>query len=575
METPVEPISDSATRSAAPARTGDAADARTLAHALLAQARFGDAEAAFRSLCEADGGDAGAWLGLGRALDRQSKQAEAIAAFQRACDLAPAWAEAQRLLGASKVRAGEVLAGLRWLERAVAADPAQASNHLALSVAYQQLNDHDAALAHLRRAVDLSPGSAPLFSAYLFELCHHPGMSPAQVLAEHVRYGQTFGGRGEPFRHRPPTDPRRRLRVGYVSGDFYQHSAMLFLLPVLERHDRGRFEIFAYGNVFRPNSVTDRIRSLVEHWRSIAGMPDDAAAQLIYGDGIDVLVDLSGHTDSNRLPVFARKPAPVQATWLGYPGTTGLREIDYKIASCAARKEREAFYTERLYRMPGIAASFNPPVDVGPPAPPPALANGFITFGSFNSPRKMSPEVVDVWAAVLRQVPASRLLLKYAGLHEPERCRWFVEAFAARGVASGQLDFEGHSAYADYLRAYGKIDVALDPFPYSGGTTTRNALWCGVPVITLDDPAKTGSVNAGVLRQFGLGPCIAQTTPGYVACAVGVASDLARLAAWRREIRDKLAESDYFNTEKFTRALEGAFLEMWEAWCSKYTASAE
>jgi protein O-GlcNAc transferase len=535
------------------------------AQALLAQARLQEAEAAFRALCAASPGDAHAWLGLGRALDRQNRTVEAIAAFQSACDLAPEWAEAQRFLGASKVRAGDILAGLACLERAVALEPSHTSNHVALSVAYQQLNDHEGALRHLRRALELSPRSAALFSAYLFELAHHPGLSAAEVFREHVRYGETFGGHSLHVRHVNAPEPDRRLRVGYVSGDFYQHTAMLFLLPVLTRHDRSRHEIFAYANVFRPDAMTEKLTALVSHWRPINALSDEAAAALIRDDQIDILVDLSGHTDSNRLPVFTYRPAPVQANWLGYPATTGLREIDYKIVNGATRTDREAFFTERLYRMPTASTCFNPPVATPAPGPPPALANGIVTFGSFNAPRKMSLDVVLIWAAIMREVPRSRLFLKYTGLHEPVRCRWFIEAFAAHGVTADRLQFEGHSPYAEHLRAYDRVDVGLDPFPYWGGATTRNALWCGVPVITLD--ARHASPTAALLANMGLDICIAPNERDYIAQAVAVATDVERLTTWRHELRPKLAASDHFNAESFTRSLENAFRTMWVAWC--------
>jgi protein O-GlcNAc transferase len=207
------------------------------------------------------------------------------------------------------------------------------------------------------------------------------------------------------------------------------------------------------------------------------------------------------------------------------------------------------------------------PADAGPPAPPPVRARGFITFGSFNAPRKMSPAVIEVWAAIMRQVPDSRLFLKYAGLHEPDRCRWFVQAFAAHGISADRLEFEGYSPYAEHLHAYGRIDVALDPFPVSGGTTTRNALWSGVPVITLHDSVKANSASAGLLQHAGLEACMAETTAAYIARAVAVASDPGRLARWRSELRGILTHSDYFDAVKFTRALESAFRDMWSAWC--------
>ena len=430
------------------------AGAHDIAHALLTQGRAAEAEAAFRRLCEADAADAGAWLGLGRALDRQNKLAEATDAVRRACELAPVSGEAQRFLGACKLRGGRLLEALDCFQRAVALEPAIAINHTALAMAYQQLNEHTPALHHLERAVALAPRSAAIFSAYLFELSHHPGLSPARVFAEHVRYGRTFGGRGDRFRHDNPPDPHRRLRIGYVSGDFYQHSAMLFLLPVLTRHDSHRHEVFAYPNVFRPDQVTETVKGAVAHWRPIHALSDDAAAALVHVDRIDILVDLSGHTDSNRLPVFARKPAPVQVSWLGYPATTGLAEIDYRLVNSATSPDRDAFFTERLYRMASASTCFSFPADTPAPAPPPALASGFITFGSFSAPRKMSREIIAVWAAIMHGVPGSRLFLKYAGLGEAERRRWFVEAFAAHGVSADRLQFEDHTPFAQHLRAY-------------------------------------------------------------------------------------------------------------------------
>ena len=357
-------------------RNGDFSGAKALAQDLLAQARFNDAEAVFRQLCAAAPGDAQAWLGLGRALDRQKKAAEATEAFQRACELAPAWGEALRLLGACKLRDGATLEALRCFERAVAAEPANAMHHAALANAYQQLNDHRATLTHFARAVELAPQSAPLFSTYLFELSHHPELSAAHVFAEHVRYGKTFGGRADRVSHAARPDPTRRLRIGYVSGDFYRHTAMLFLTPVLRHHDRRRFEIFAYANVYRPDAGTAEIeaagRALAAHFGAVGRCGGGAGRERPdrHPGG-----PVGAHRLRTGCRCSPRKPAPVQASWLGYPATTGLTEIDYKIANWATKPERQAFYVEQLYRMPGAAACFNPPIDIGPPGPPPALAN--------------------------------------------------------------------------------------------------------------------------------------------------------------------------------------------------------
>jgi predicted O-linked N-acetylglucosamine transferase (SPINDLY family) len=353
----------------------------------------------------------------------------------------------------------------------------------------------------------------------------------------------------------------RRLRLGYLSPDFNHHAVAYFIEPVLAAHDRTRVEVFCYASVAVPDRFTDRLRGLAEHWRDIARLDDDAAAALIRADNLDLLIDLAGHSARHRLLVLARRPAPVQATWIGYPNTTGLDAIDYRITDAVSDPvgQTEAWHSEKLVRLPANFSCYRPDDDAPAVNNLPAAAAGAVTFGCFNQFAKVTPEVIALWARLLAKLPGSRLLLKSRGLGDPGVAARVQAAFAAAGVGPARLILNGDElSVADHLGLYHKVDIALDPFPYNGTTTTCEALWMGVPVVTLAGSTHVSRVGASLLTHAGLAGWIAATPDDYVARAVAAVRDLPALAALRRGLREQVRTSPLCDAVRFTRGFEAA-----------------
>jgi predicted O-linked N-acetylglucosamine transferase (SPINDLY family) len=355
-----------------------------------------------------------------------------------------------------------------------------------------------------------------------------------------------------------------------VSADFRAHSVASFLTPLLEGHCRRVVEIFCYADVIRPDAVTAHLRGLADHWLPVAGMPDEALSQRIRADGIDILVDLGGHTAHNRLRVFACKPAPVQLTWLGYPNTTGLRAIDYRIVDDVTDPPGAAdgFASETLLRLPGGFLCYGAAKDATEPAPPPCLKTGVITFGSFNNPAKMSPATLDTWAELLTRVAGARLLLKGKPFAD-EACRAsFLARFGERGVAAERVQLIAWLPNSTaHLALYEQIDIALDPFPYNGTTTTCEALWMGVPVVTLRGNRHSARVGASLLGQLGLTDWIAASTGDYVEIALALGADPGNLHSLRHSLRRLMAASSLCDGNAFARKIENAYRTIWQRWC--------
>ena len=344
-----------------------------------------------------------------------------------------------------------------------------------------------------------------------------------------------------------------------------------FIGSLIAGHDRQAFEVFCYAEVARPDDWTARIREHADAWRSTVGMDDSAAAKQIREDGIDVLVDLAGHTGQNRLLVFAKRPAPVQVTWLGYPNTTGLTAIDYRLTDEIADPEgdADALYTETLVRLPGGFVCYGPASDTPEAAACPVHQCGSVTFGSFNVLSKVTPEVVAVWAEILDRVPKSRLLMKNRSLADEETRARYLQMFDAHGVAAERIELCAWiNSSAGHLGAYARVDIGLDPFPYNGTTTTCEALWMGVPVVTLSGDRHSGRVGASILTRVGLADLVAEAEAAYVEKAVALAGDIDRLAALRLELRDRLGRSPLCDAPAFIRYVEAAYREMWRRACA-------
>ena len=363
-----------------------------------------------------------------------------------------------------------------------------------------------------------------------------------------------------------PWEAERRLRLGYVSPDFCEHAVTLFFEPILESHDRATFEVFCYHTGSRMDGVTGRLRRLADHWRTVTALSADRAADLIRHDRIDILVDLAGHTAHNGLPIFARKPAPIQLSWLGYPGTTGLTRIDGRLVepNAAPPGQDEPFHTERLIRLDSGGA-LRPPMDAPPITPPPLLTSGRPRFGSFNRPQKIGPRVIAVWSRILHALPDASLLMVVPGGHDADIQEQVRAPFRAEGIDGARIEVAGLLPVRPFLELVAGTDIALDPFPYSGSTTTTLTLWMGVPVICLagDDP--TSSTSADIVACAGLQHLIASDEEHYVDLACRLARASAELTALRGSLRRRLAQSALRDESWMIYLLERIYRRLWRA----------
>jgi predicted O-linked N-acetylglucosamine transferase (SPINDLY family) len=408
----------------------------------------------------------------------------------------------------------------------------------------------------------------------LLTLNYHPAQTADNLYQEARRWAQLYA---EPLRwfiphHVNDRNPDRRLRIGYVSADFHDHASAFFLVPLLTAHDHQNFEIFCYAHVTRPDQRTTQMQALADQWRSTVGLSDEAVAALIQQDQIDILVDLKLHTGNNRLLVFARKPAPVQATWLGYPGSTGLGTIDYRLSDPYLDPPGvdESVYSERTIRLPDCFWCYDP-LDTNPPAvgPLPALTNGFITFGCLNNFCKVHDAVLRLWAKVLHAVSSSRLLL----LTPVGSARSHVlKVLEQEGITPQRIEFVAVQPRRQYLESYQRIDLTLDSFPCNGHTTSLDSMWMGVPFVTLIGPTAMGRAGASILFNVGLPELVARSADEYVRIASELAHDLPRLGGVRSALRQRMEQSPLMDGPRFARNIEAAYRQMWRQWCAPTSA---
>jgi protein O-GlcNAc transferase len=501
---------------------------------------------------------------LGRAYKNNHQPDAAIASYAQAVALQPDYAEAYSNLGNAQLKQGRVEEAIASYRRALELEPGLAEVHSNLGIALKDCGRLDEAIDCFRRTVELKPDYIEGYTNYLVTAQYGPDYSPAQLLADHRAFGDRFEG---PWRDRWPRHAPRatqRVRVGFVSGDFCEHPVGFFLEGTLGWLDREALDIVLYPTVHKTDDLTRRLQAMGFPWRPLAGLSDEQAAQRIAADGIDILVDLSGHTADHRLQLFARKPAPIQVAWLGYWATTGLQAMDYILCDPYAIPADEAdHFVEQPWYLPETRLCFTPPADAILPGPLPALDNGYVTFGCFNNLTKMTGPVVELWARVLREVPESRLLLKSRTLADASTREAVRQRFAARGIAAERLRLEAQSSRHDYLLTYNRVDIALDPFPFTGATTSVEGLWMGVPFITLRGDRLVAHQGEGILHNMGMADWIAADRDAYVALAIAKAGDLQGLAISRAALRPRLLASPLCDGPRFARNLEAAFDEMW------------
>ncbi len=538
-----------------------------LGQALREQGKLDEAVACFRRAVELKPDYAEAYSRLGSALKDQGNLDDAVAACRRALALEPDYVEALNELGNALHGQGKLDEAVACYRRALDLTPSFPAVHNNLGEAFKGQGKLEDAVACFRRALELKPDYASAHSNLLYTLHYCEGVTLAQLAREHAAYDDQHAAplRPAPAPHEHLRDRHRRLRVGFVSPDLGRHPVGFFLVRVIENLSRETFESICYSDRRRKDDLTCRLQAAATAWRDVAGSADARLAEQIGEDRIDILFDLTGHSGYNRLLVFARKPAPIQISWIGYEGTTGLETMDFLLADRHVVPEgSESFYRERVLRMPDGYLCYDPPAAAPPVSPLPALNSGWVTFGSFNNLAKITPDVIAVWSAILRAAPSTRLIMKYRGLGDATVRQRFLELFLVQGVDPDRLDLRPWSSYEDYLKTYHEVDLALDPFPFSGSTVTCESMWMGVPVVTCPGATFASRHSLTHLSNVGLKETIARDLHEYVELAVSWAGDLPKLAALRSGLRERMAGSPLCDGKRFADHWTSLLHDVWE-----------
>lgn len=537
-----------------------------LANALLRLQRQREAEPVLRRIAELQPDSAEAHNRLGNVLRELHRMPEAAACYRRALELQPTLAAAENNLANTLADLGQLEQAEAAYRRAIAGDPRQGEIHSNLGNLLKDQGRLAEAQACYRRALELAPAFAGAWSNFLLALNHDASLPVERAVAQARRFGAALQERARGPLARRPVAHEGPLRVGFVSGDFRLHPVGYFLEGWLPYLDRSRIALFAYPTIARDDALTARLRPHFAQWRSIAGLGDEAAARAVHADGIDVLVDLSGHTAHNRLAVFAWKPAPVQASWLGYFATTGVPAMDWLVADEASVPDaHRVHFTERVWRLPGTRLCFAPPRDAPEVAPPPMLRSGHVTFGCFQNGGKVNDAVLALWARVLARVPGARLRIQNKAVGDPATREAFVQRLRQQGIAPERVQMHGNTAHAVYLAAHAQVDLLLDTFPFPGGTTTCEALWMGVPTLTLEGDRLLARQGSALLQAAGLPQWIARSGEEYVEKAMRFAADAAALQALRAGLREQVRQSPLFDGPLFAERLAGALEAMHQA----------
>ena len=543
-----------------------------LGGALRALGRRQEAEEIYRQIARRQPALASQFLSLGNRLRSQGRWDEAIAAFHRALALHPQDFKAHNNLADALLASGRLDEAVAAVRQAMALRPDSGEIHANLGNMLKDVGLLDESVQHLRQAVALLTTNAVVHSNLVMTLHYRHGEDAAAILAEQQRWNDLHAKPLSPLiqEHRNDRSPDRRLKIGYVSPDFRNHVVGRNLLPLLREHDHGPFEIFCYSNVARGDAFTEQFRSHADHWRDITQVGDEHAARMIRQDGIDLLIDLAGHTAFNRLLVFARKPAPIQATFGGYPGGTGLATMDWRISDPYLDPPglSETHYVEKIIRLPHSFWCYDPAamqVQAMGVGPLPALANGCMTFGCLNNFCKISDPTLALWSRVLKRVANSRLLVMAPPGSARQR---LLQTMADLGIDAQRIAFVQHQLRQEYLQVYHRIDLGLDTYPYNGHTTSLDSLWMGVPVITLVGERSVGRAGYSQLCNLNLADLAAKDEDEFVKIAAQLAGDLPRLAQLRSSLQERMRRSALTDAAGFARGIQAAYRQMWHAWCA-------
>jgi protein O-GlcNAc transferase len=571
----------------------------TDAMALLQQGRLEEAEHAFRQLVDAKPGDAELHHLLSYAQTRRRRFVEAVSTLERGLELAPDRADMYYSLGRAHIACRSFSAATKALYRALDLAPSWPAAWISVADALASLDDVDAAEDAFLRALELAPENVEAHYNYgnlLMRLgridkalqCYDRALklkpdfhqafnnlvyvrnfsdaySPERIFEAHLEWARAFADHltsaadSNQFR----IAGGEKIRIGYVSANFREHAVTYFLQPVLEHHDQSTFDIYCYSDVQIPDARTKKLKKIVSNWRDTAGMSDTAVWQQIRRDGIHILVDLTGHTENDRLMVFARRAAPLQVTWNGYANTTGMSAIDYRITDSYADPPglTEHLHSECLLRMPEIYMPFAVPQEDISEGSSPVTQHRYVTFGSFNALSKVTPKMIELWARILVRVPSARLVI----LTVPEgrtRAR-LLGRFSHFGVEPSRIVLKGRLSQREFMAAHHDVDIALDCFPFNGTTTTAHTLWMGVPVVTMAGRNHVSRVGVSMLSNAGLSQMVAQTEDEYVSIATALAGQTTTLLHLRQTTRNRMLEGPNMAGPRFTSFLEDAYKRIW------------
>ncbi|NPT33018.1 tetratricopeptide repeat protein [Paraburkholderia xenovorans] len=563
-----------------------------------------------RSLTQRFPADGNSWRWLGIALHRLGRYDEALVPLRKAAELVPEelesrtvladtlrlkglhaeterecravlainpdYAEAQRIFGMSLVHQGRVAEGLAAVRRAIELAPNNASMYSTLGVLLLDLGFVAEAEKEFRTALEKDPKDHIAANNFLFTLWHNPETDHATLFAEHTNFARQHEDpvRAQWPRHVNKRSPDRKLKIGLVSGDLFRHAVASYLLPIMEHLAKDpSLSLHVYSNHIAEDDYTQMLRDCADEWQQITGMPDAQLASKIRDERIDILFDLSGHTGRNRLLTFARKPAPIQVTWLGYPGTTGLSAMDYYLVDKYGVPfgPAEKLFSEKIVHLPS-SATFLPEKSAPPVNILPAMHNGYITFGSFNRLNKLRRDVIALWAELLRAQPTARMLLGAIATDEDEQL--LIDWFAGEGIERERLMFRRRSSIPVYLQQHFHVDICLDTFPYTGSTTVLNSLWMGVPTLTIAGDTLASRAGTTWMSHVGLEEFVAANKEEFVARGVALASDIPALAAIRTGLRERCAASAAFHPEVVAAGVSRALRIMWQRWCAGEPAAA-
>ena len=544
-----------------------------LAHALKTMGRLAEAREAAQEAATLDPALADAHFCLGELAAALRGFAAAAPHLRRVTELQPQAVDGWANLGVALAQSNDAPGALDCFDRALALDPANAQALTGRALALQAEHRTAEALADYARVLAKDPARHEARSARLLALHYSDAVGREELFREHLAFGAAVEPPPEPRWTNEP-EPGRRLRVAFLSPDLRAHPIAYFLEPLLAHLDRTAFEIFLYHDHAVVDAISQRLRGQAAQWRDFAGVPAGRVEAIIRADAPDILVDLAGHTGFNRLPLFARRLAPVQMTYLGYPDTTGLRAMDYRLVDAITDPvgEADALATEELVRFAPVGWAYAPPADAPAVAPPPAAKDGPVTFGCFNNFAKVSDATLRGWAGVLAAVPGSRLLLKDRALTQPAQQERVRARFAELGIDGGRIELLGRtSGLAAHLAHYARMDIALDAFPYHGTTTTCEALWMGRPVVTLCGDRHASRVGASLLTAAGHPEWIAEDWADYTRIAAGLAADLSMLAKISGGLRSDMECSPLLDHPRQAARFGAALREGWARWC---TASA-